>query len=181
MPFNILKAKKNLSAVILCGGEGQRLRPLTTIIPKPLIKIKNKTIIEYIINHFLKYKINNIIIVTGYKHRLLNNFISKKYKKKIIVINTGLKTEIAKRVKKISKYLKRNVILCYGDTLVDINLNNLIKFYLKDHNKFIISSYRFKSSFGILEMDKKDNVYTSTKLGPEGWTETLTQLLSLKD
>ena len=82
-------------------GAGQRLRPLTGKVPKPLIKIKNKAIIEYVINHFLKYKINNIIIVTGYKHKLLKKFINKKYKnKKIRILDTGLKTEIIKRVEK---------------------------------------------------------------------------------
>ena len=65
MSLNISKIKNCLSVIILCGGQGQRLRPLTQKIPKPLIKIKNKAIIEYIINHFFKYKINNIIVVTG--------------------------------------------------------------------------------------------------------------------
>ena len=80
MSVNISKIKNSLSVIILCGGAGQRLRPLTEKVPKPLIKIKNKTIIEYIINHFYKYKIKNIIIATGYKHELLKQFINKKYK-----------------------------------------------------------------------------------------------------
>ena len=159
MSVNISKIKNSLSVIILCGGAGQRLRPLTEKVPKPLIKIKNKTIIEYIINHFLKYKIDNIFIVTGYKHQLLKKFIKKKYKnKKITVLNTGLKTEIIKRIEKISNHLNKNVILCYGDTLVDINLNKLIQFYLKDKNKFVISSYQLKSSFGILDMDNNNIV-----------------------
>jgi len=150
----------------LCGGAGQRLRPLTEKVPKPLIKIKNKTIIEYIINHFYKYKIKNIIIATGYKHKLLKQFINKKYKnQKIKVLDTGLKTEIIKRVSKISKYLSDNVVLCYGDTLVDINLNKLIKFYLKDKKKFIVSSYELKSSFGILDMNHK-NIVTGFREKP---------------
>ena len=159
MSLNISKIKNSLSVLILCGGEGQRLRPLTEKVPKPLIKIKNKAIIEYIINHFFKYKINNIIIATGYKHKLLKKFINKKYKnKKIRVLNTGLKSEIIKRVEKISNHLHENVILCYGDTLVDININKLIQFYLKDKNKFIVSSYQLKSSFGILDTNNKDIV-----------------------
>ena len=159
MSLNISKIKNSLSVLILCGGEGQRLRPLTEKVPKPLIKIKNKAIIEYIINHFFKYKINNIIIATGYKHKLLKKFINKKYKnKKIRVLNTGLKAEIIKRIEKISNHLNENVILCYGDTLVDININKLIQFYLKDKNKFIVSSYQLKSSFGILDTNNKDIV-----------------------
>ena len=51
--------KNNLTVIILCGGKGQRLRPLTYEVPKPLIKIKKKTILDYIISHFLKFKIKN--------------------------------------------------------------------------------------------------------------------------
>ena len=167
MGLNISKIKNSLSVIILCGGAGQRLRPLTDKVPKPLIKIKNKAIIEYIINHFLKYKINNIIILTGYKHKLLKKFINKKYKnKKIRILDTGLKTEIIKRVEKISNHLNNNVILCYGDTLVDININKLIQFYLKDKNKFVISSYQLKSSFGILDTNDK-NIVTRFKEKPK--------------
>ena len=167
MSLNISKIKNSLSVIILCGGVGQRLRPLTGKVPKPLIKIKNKAIIEYIINHFFKYKINNIIIATGYKHKLLKKFINKKYKnKKIRVLNTGLKAEIIKRIEKISNHLNENVILCYGDTLVDININKLIQFYLKDKNKFIVSSYQLKSSFGILDMNDK-NIVTRFREKPK--------------
>jgi len=159
MSLNISKIKNNLSVIILCGGEGQRLRPLTKKIPKPLIKIRNKAIIEYIINHFHRHKINNIIIATGYKDKLIKKFIKKKYKsKKIQVINTGLKTGILGRIKKIEKYSKQNIILCYGDTLLDINVNKLITFYLKNQTKFLISSYELQSSFGILNINEKNFV-----------------------
>ena len=51
--------------IILCGGKGLRLRPLTNDIPKPLILIDKKPILEHIINHFLKFNYNNFIIATG--------------------------------------------------------------------------------------------------------------------
>ncbi len=161
------KIKNNFIVVILCGGEGQRLRPLTNKIPKPLIKIKNKSIIEYIINHFHRYNINNIYIATGYKHLQFKNFIKKKYKNNNIeIFNTGLKSEIINRIKKITKNTSKDIILCYGDTLVDINLNKLIKFYLKNKNKFIMSSYQLKSNFGVIDIARNNEV-KSFKEKPE--------------
>ena len=77
MSLNISEINNNLSVIILCGGEGQRLRPLTKKIPKPLIRIKKKAIIEYIINHFHRHKINNIIIVTGYKDKWEKKYFGK--------------------------------------------------------------------------------------------------------
>ena len=76
--MNIINFKKNLTVLVLCGGKGLRLRPLTKDLPKPLIKIKKKSILENIINHFLKFKVNDLIIATGYKHKVIDRFIKKK-------------------------------------------------------------------------------------------------------
>jgi glucose-1-phosphate cytidylyltransferase len=90
---------------------------------------------------------------------LINKFVRKKYSNKDIkVINTGLNCEIIDRIKKVKKDLNKNIILCYGDTLVDINLNKLILYFQKNIKKFIISSYELKSSFGILDLKDNNNV-----------------------
>ena len=80
----IISLKKNTTVIIFCGGKGLRLRPLTFNTPKPLIKIDNKSIIEHLINQFLKNKINNIIIATGYKSQLFKQFLKKNIKAIII-------------------------------------------------------------------------------------------------
>jgi glucose-1-phosphate cytidylyltransferase len=157
MTLKIAEFKKNLTVIVLCGGKGQRLRPLTTQVPKPLIRIKKKTILEYILNHLLKFKINNIIIASGYKNRLIKNFVSKKYNDKIEVIDTGINAGILDRIKKIIHKRRGNFLLCYGDTLVDININKLIRLSVANKNKIIVSSYELKSSFGILNINKKNN------------------------
>ena len=71
MTLNITEFKKNLTVIILCGGQGQRLRPLTSEVPKPLVKIKNRAILEYIINHLLKFNVRNIVIASGYKNKII--------------------------------------------------------------------------------------------------------------
>ena len=157
MTPNIKQFKKKLTVIVLCGGQGQRLRPLTSDIPKPLIKIKSKALLEYIINHLLKFKIKNIVVASGYKNHLIKKFVSNKYKNKIEVINTGVKTDIITRIKKITEKKEGHFLICYGDTLVDINIDKLAKFYLLNKNKIILSSYELKSSFGIVNINKKNN------------------------
>lgn len=78
--------KNNLSTIILCGGNGKRLYPLTKKTPKPLIKIRNKEILSYIIDHLNNYELKNILVSTGFKHKVFKNFFSEKtkYKKKLI-------------------------------------------------------------------------------------------------
>ena len=98
--MNITELKNNLSIIILCGGRGLRLRPITKDLPKPLIRINNKTILENIIQHFLKYNIDNFIIPTGYKSKLIKNFVQKNFKNKNIkVVYTGVNSDILLRLK----------------------------------------------------------------------------------
>ena len=157
--MNITKFKNNLSVIILCGGKGLRLRPLTSNLPKPLIKINEKSILENIIQYFLKYNISNFIIATGYKNKLIDKFIEKKFKKnKIKIIYTGQNSDIVTRLQKTSEHSKKYFLVCYGDTMVDINLNKYIKFYISNIKKITMASYQLKSSFGILDIGKNDNV-----------------------
>lgn len=160
--------KNNLSTIILCGGSGKRLYPLTKKIPKPLIKIRNKEIISYIIDHLNYYELKNILISTGFKHKVFEKFFSKKmkYKKKIHLIFTGKNTDILKRITKCEKYLNKYVMICYGDTLVDININKLIHFFLKNKEKIILSTYNYRSQYGLLKI-KSDGKVISFKEKPD--------------
>ena len=159
MKNKILKLKKNLKFLILCGGKGLRLRPLTKELPKPLIKIKNKTILENIIDYLKKNGVNDIIIASGYKHQIINKFIKRKYKNsKIKTLYSGVNSDIVHRIKKLSKYSKKYLLVCYGDTLIDINLNKYIRFYLSNKNKVTVASFQLESSFGIFDIIKKNQI-----------------------
>ena len=152
------KFKDNLTAIILCGGKGTRLYPLTKNTPKPLIKIKNKEILKYILDHLFKAGINNIILATGYKHKSFKNFYLKlipNLKSKIKVLNTGANNDILKRIAICEKASKDYILICYGDTIVDIDINRLINFFLKDKNNITICSYRLKSQFGVMKLNQK--------------------------
>ena len=153
------KFKKDLTVLILCGGKGLRLRPLTKKLPKPLIKIKNKSILENIIDYFQKYKVKNFIIATGYKHKIINQFIKNKYKKlQIKTLYSGVNSDIIIRLKKLSKNSKKNLLVCYGDTLIDIDLNKYINFYLSNKKKITVASYQLKSNFGIFDIKNNDQI-----------------------
>ena len=67
-----------MKALILAGGRGKRLRPLTDKIPKSLIPINKKPLIQYTINYLKKFGINEIIICSGYKSKQIQNFLKKK-------------------------------------------------------------------------------------------------------
>ena len=153
------KIKKDLSVMILCGGRGERLKPITNNLPKPLIKIKKKEILSHIIDHIKSYNLKNIFVTSGYKHHLIKKFFSKNHKDcNIKIVNSGINNDIIKRVQSVVKYSKDNLLICYGDTLADINIDNLYKFHVKNKYPVTICSYEMISNFGILHIDKKNNV-----------------------
>jgi len=69
-----------MKAVILAGGRGKRLKPITDYIPKPLIPINNVPILEWQIRYFKKFGIKEFIICAGYKTELISDFLRAKKK-----------------------------------------------------------------------------------------------------
>ena len=63
----------SFSLVVLAGGYGKRLKPITNTIPKALVKIKNKTIFELIINKFKKYKLDKIYLALFHKKEMIKS------------------------------------------------------------------------------------------------------------
>lgn len=159
MSSNILNFKKNLSVIILAGGKGERLKPLTNSIPKPLIKLEGKSIIEHIIFFLNNSKLKNIIIAGGYKFKSILD-LKKKICKEVKIINTGLNVTIIKRIKKCLPFCKDYVLVCYGDTIADIKINSVIKKFINSGQKTVISSYEMVSSFGVVKFNKSDIVYS---------------------
>jgi glucose-1-phosphate cytidylyltransferase len=139
--------------VILAGGKGTRLAEYTRTIPKPMVKIGKKTILEHIIKYYEKFGYNNFIIASGYKSKIIEKYFQKK--KNIKVINTGINTLTGLRIKKLQKYLDSTFMLTYGDGLADVNLNKLLLFHKKNKKLVTLTAVRPPARFGELVIKKK--------------------------
>ena len=97
-----------MKAIILAGGRGKRLRPITDYVPKPLISIKNIPIIEWQIKYLKKFGISEVIICSGYKTEMIENYLKNKklgIKITFSIENKPLGTGGA--IKKAGKKIKR--------------------------------------------------------------------------
>ncbi len=146
-----------MKVVILCGGLGTRLSEETHKVPKPLIKLGDKTILDYIIEHFSKYNFNEILICGGYKISIFKKHY--KNKKNIKIINTGMYSQTGARIKKIKKFLGKdqNFFLTYGDGLSNVNIQKLLNYHEKHGKIATLTAVRPIPRFGHLTL-KKDNV-----------------------
>ena len=150
--------KKNLTAIILCGGKGERLRPITNDFPKPLIEIKNKPILHYIIEHLRQYGIENYIIATGYKSVKIEEYMASEFKElDYKIVNSG-DTDILSRVKACIEHISTDTILCYGDTISNINIDQFINFHHDNPENITISSYPIEIPFGVMTVDENNYV-----------------------
>ena len=136
-----------MKAVILAGGQGARLKPITDYIPKPLIPINNTPILEWQIRYLKKFGINDIIICTGYKTDQIENFLNKKkfgVKVRFSIEKAPLGTGGA--LKKIAPLIKEKSFLVFnGDIITNINLKKMLA---KTNS---IAGIELRTNFGIIE------------------------------
>ena len=144
-----------MKVVILAVGKGTRISEYTKILPKPMIKIGTKPILEHIINYYIKFGFKDFIIASGYKHRIIKDYFKKKnFSAKIKVIDTGVETLTGSRIKKLSSELKERFMLTYGDGLSNINLRKLLKFHIKNKKKITLTAVHPPARFGELSVVK---------------------------
>ena len=138
-----------MKVIILAGGKGKRLRPITDYVPKPLIPIKNISIIEWQIKYLKKFGISEIIICSGYKTKMIENYLNnKKLGIKITFSVEDKPLGTGGAIKKAGKKIKdESFLVINGDTITNIDLKKLIK---KNNT---IASIQLKTKFGILQTD----------------------------
>jgi len=138
-----------LKAIILAGGRGKRLKPITDYVPKPLVPINNIPIIEWQIKYLKKFGIDEVIVCSGYKTKMIENYLTMKelgIKIKFSVEKSPLGTGGA--IKKAGKMIKDDdFFVINGDTITNIDLKKLAKFPNS------IAAIELKTKYGILETE----------------------------
>jgi len=112
-----------MQLILLSAGRGSRLSKELRSKPKSLAKVNDKSIIEYNVKFFNKFK--KKFIVTGYKQKSLLSF-AKKYGFKVVHNNKFKKTNMVYSMFLPSKYITKDVVVCYGDIIFNSNIYNLL-------------------------------------------------------
>ncbi|MCH1548744.1 MAG: nucleotidyltransferase family protein [Nitrosopumilus sp.] len=138
-----------MKAIILAGGRGKRLKPVTDYVPKPLVPIKNIPIIEWQIRYLKKFGIREVIICTGYKADMIESYLRMKklgIKIKFSIEKTPLGTGGA--IKKAGKWINdKSFFVINGDTITNIDLDKLAS------KKNSIAAIELRTKYGILETE----------------------------
>lgn len=161
-----------MKVVILAGGLGTRISEYTRTVPKPMINIKGKPIIYYIMKHYAKYGFKDFYIALGYKGQIIKNFFKKKsFGWNINLIETGKDTMTGGRLKKLENYLKdEKFFLTYGDGISNVNIKKLLKFHNKKKKLITLTAVRPPARFGAIKLNGEQVKYFKEKSKlDEGW------------
>ena len=125
------KRPLDASVIIMAGGKGTRMAPFTNVLPKPLIPIKEKTVIEHIISQFTDYSINDFFLTLNFKSGVIKAFFeelnpdySLSYLEETIPLGTASSLQL------IPDRVKNPFFVTNCDTLINIDLNDFYDFHM---------------------------------------------------
>jgi glucose-1-phosphate cytidylyltransferase len=168
-----------MKVVILCGGQGTRIRDANEVLPKPMLPIGNRPIVWHIMKGYSAHGVNDFVLCLGYKGWLIKEFFLN-YEPvladitvhigqdrppefhahhaaeqwNVTLVDTGEKTETGGRVAAIRRYVEGDGAFCltYGDGVADVDIRKLLEFH-RSHGKIAtVTAVRPPGRFGEIGM-----------------------------
>jgi glucose-1-phosphate cytidylyltransferase len=173
-----------MKVVVLCGGQGTRLREETEFRPKPLVDVGGRPILWHIMKIYAHYGFRDFVLCLGYRGNMIKEYflnyeamnndfticLGEKSKIsynemheeqgfQVTLADTGPESMTGGRLKRVQKYVDGDTfMLTYGDGLADIDLNKLLAFH-KQHGKLAtVTTVTPSSRFGIVEVNNHGQV-----------------------
>ena len=143
-----------MKAVILVGGEGTRIRPISLMMPKPVVPVLNVPLMFYILEWLRKHGVDESIMVACYQPDKLKKVLKNSYKGmkiKYIYEETPLGTGGA--IKRAQPFMKGTTVVVNGDNVTDLNISKMLKFHKDNRSRATIALFPVKnySSFGVVD------------------------------
>lgn len=158
MPKNMGKSSLGKIA-IMCGGKGRRLGKLAKSIPKPLVRIRDKTVLQMKIERYIEQGFNEFVVCIGYKGNLIRKFVEKSaFSKMVKFSDAGDSAGILKRLHVAKESFGERILITYGDTYSNINLLKLLGTHEQNSNEGTIVVAPIASPFGLVQYDGEEKV-----------------------
>jgi len=151
-----------MKAVILAGGLGTRLLPYTKTLPKPMLPLGKKPILEYVINWIKKNGVRDIVLCASYKHEKIKSYFKDGEKFGVSIEYAISKKPLATagQLKTAEKFVNDTFVCVYGDSIFDFNLKNMITEHKRKKSLVTMSlyNYKFELKYGVIDTRKNDIV-----------------------
>jgi NDP-sugar pyrophosphorylase family protein len=153
-----MASEDNFTSVVLCGGRGARMGDRTQEIPKPLVSVIGKPILQHILIKLDDVGFDQIVLCTGYKSSKIEESVDVgelSANTPMVVNDTGEGTAMLARIVQSRHLFQEYVVVCYGDTFIDLDFNQLIQHHIDEQRKITIVTGKIKNPFGILTLDEQ--------------------------
>ena len=151
-----------MKAVILAGGKGTRLKPYTTVFPKPLMPIGDKPILEIVVRQLKSHGFDEIIMAVGHLAELIMAFFNdgSKYGIKIEYLREDQPLGTAGSLASMKKELCETFLMMNGDVLTTLNYSDLVNQHKRERAIATIALKKraIKIDFGVPEVDSSNNI-----------------------
>ncbi len=152
---------------ILCGGKGTRLRPQIEEIPKTLVNLNGKPILEHNINLYSNKGYKKFILCVGFKGELIIDYMKKKelnkYDIDFEISQAGVEASMLKRVYDLKDSINDILLVSYGDTLTNIDIDDFKEKHIKYGKLITIVITEIKNPFGLVEFNEYNEVLSFTE------------------
>jgi dTDP-glucose pyrophosphorylase/predicted transcriptional regulator len=154
--LNMVETKNN-KVILMVGGLGKRLRPLTQDVPKPMLKIGNKPILETIILNFKKYGFIDIILCVNYKSEIIKEYFNdgSKFGVNIEYIYEDKKMGTTGALSLLQNKPNEPFFVMNGDLLTNINLEYMMQYHITNNSvaTMCVREYDFQVPYGVIEVE----------------------------
>ena len=159
-----------MKAVILAGGLGTRLQPYTTFMPKPMLPLGDKPLLEHLIDWTSKNGIKSIVLCVSYLRKTIEDYFEdgKRFGVKIEYANANRPLATAGQLKTAEKFIDDTFVCMYGDSIFDFNLKKMLTQHKQKKSFITISLFEYKTNlpYGVIYTSKNGKV-TAWKEKPE--------------
>ena len=143
---------------MLAGGLGTRLRPYTFLLPKPMLPVGPKPIMEHILDWLKKWGVNDVVVSTGYLGKMLQEYFGSgnDWGMNIAYATSPRPLGTAGQLKAAESKIKGRFVCVYGDQLLDFDLKEALEFHLrkKAAATMVLMKYSTELKYGFMETDR---------------------------
>ncbi len=164
-----LKETKDNWVVIMAGGLGTRLSSLTRDIPKPMLRVGPKPIIETIIDQMKSYGYTNIVLCLNYKAEIIQNYFQdgSNFGVNIQYVTEKKRLGTAGAIRLAKQYITKSFFVLNGDILTKLNFEQFMNYHLKHKNTMTIGTKKYDMQIPYGVVDIREESVVSLKEKPE--------------
>ncbi len=151
-----------MKAVILAGGLGTRLQPYTTFLPKAMLPLGDKPLLEHLIEWVKGNGVDSFVLCVSYLRKTIQDYFEdgSRFGVKIEYAVADRPLATAGQLKTAQEFLDDTFVCVYGDSIFEFSLKNMINYHKKKKAFVTMGLYEYKTKlpYGFIEMDKTNRV-----------------------